>query len=64
MGQYFINETLRRSLLTVLSVRKLSATSEQLATIQRCIDQQILNQWMERAIVASTADEVFAPSAP
>jgi hypothetical protein len=80
MGQYFINqgiergieqgiergrsEGIRQSLLSVLTIRKLSTTKEHLVAIEQCSDAQTLNQWMERAVVASSADEVFAPSAP
>jgi hypothetical protein len=72
MGQYFINqgigrrrtEGVRQSLLSVLTIRKLSATQEHLVAIEQCSDAQTLSRWMERAVVANSADEVFSPPAP
>lgn len=52
--------TEREMIVQTLELRKLSVRPEQLAQVETCTDRAQLRQWRMRAIVAASADEVFA----
>jgi hypothetical protein len=50
---------MRETLLKVLDIRGLDATAEQRAEVEWTIIFARLERWFERALTATTADEVF-----
>jgi len=53
-----------RAVLRVMECRGLAVSAEQRERILRCSDLAILEHWLERAVAADTAEQVFAGSGP
>ncbi|WP_329615908.1 hypothetical protein OG244_24925 [Streptomyces brevispora] len=53
-------EGLARGLLLIFEVRGIAVTDKIREKITNCGDPQLLNQWLQRATTASSAEEVFA----
>jgi hypothetical protein len=49
-----------KSVLKILGARRLAPSEEQRHRIMSCTDAEQLDLWLNRAITASTADEIFA----
>jgi predicted transposase YdaD len=49
-----------RSVLRILDARRLAPSEEQRQRVISCTDAAQLDLWLDRAITADTADEVFA----
>jgi hypothetical protein len=49
-----------KSVLKILGARRLAPSEEQRQRIMSCTDAEQLDLWLNRAITASTADEIFA----
>lgn len=49
-----------KSVLKLLDARHLGATEEQRQQVTSCTDAAQLDIWLDRAITAGSADEVFA----
>ena len=54
-------EGVARSILLVLEKRRIPVPDEMLERILACRDIGILDEWLERAMRASCAEEIFAP---
>jgi len=52
-------EGVAESVLRVLDKRGVALTDEQRAHIEGCIDREQLNEWLDRAVTATQASEVF-----
>lgn len=52
-------EAQAKSLLLILDARSIALTDELRQKITACTDSPLLNQWLQRAATATTADEVF-----
>ena len=48
-----------RSVLRVLDTRGIAITTERRAEVENCIDAELLDAWLDRALTATTAAEVF-----
>jgi len=48
-----------KSILRVLAVRGIEPTSEQADQILECTDVDQLNEWLDRAVTAEKADDIF-----
>ncbi|TDD63825.1 hypothetical protein [Actinomadura rubrisoli] len=53
-------KAIARSVLLVLQARGIEATDEHRQRIEGCTDQEQLETWLQRAVTAQKADEVFA----
>ncbi len=53
-------EGTREALLLLLAHRGLALTDGHRATVAACVDGALLDRWFQRALTASSADEVFA----
>ncbi len=57
-------EATRRSVLRVLTHRKLTPTREQAALLDGCTDLSTLERWLDRALTADTVADVLGEAAP
>lgn len=48
-------------ILRILQSRHVAVSSEQHTTVSTCTDLAQLDVWFDRALTATTADEVFKP---
>jgi hypothetical protein len=48
-----------RSILRVLARRRIELTPDQTRQVQECLDVDQLNLWLDRAVTAKKADDVF-----
>jgi hypothetical protein len=48
-----------RSILRVLARRRVELTPDQTRQVQECLDVDQLNLWLDRAVTAKKADDVF-----
>jgi hypothetical protein len=55
---------LRRSLRRVLTARGLAPSEEQSARIEACLDHASLEQWLDRAAIATAVGSVFRDESP
>jgi hypothetical protein len=46
--------------LTVLGARGIEAAPAQQAQIRQCTDLSLLDAWLQRAVTANSADDIFA----
>jgi hypothetical protein len=51
---------IRQSLLRVAARRGITLTQDDLARIARCVDEATLERWLDNAIEAKTASDVFS----
>ncbi len=56
-------EVLRRSVLRVLATRGLAVDDEVRGAIAACRDQAALERWLDQAVTAGAASDLFAPAA-
>lgn len=53
----------REALLALLKTRGLPVSAEQRAAVRGCVDTAKLDQWIVRAVTASSTSEVLQPAA-
>jgi hypothetical protein len=59
-----IAQSRAEDVLLVLDVRGICTTSAVRNRITACLDSELLRQWLRRAVLATTAEEIFGDDEP